>query len=137
MHRSRRYSITCDDEDGLVLSNAREQYLWDSFETLIRILAEEGSSVLPPISALMAWKEVPHRKATAKDEYSWRALIELVKNSDLRRVCNGRSAEELVILTDKPTMLKIAGEVTNAYMHSYNLGHRITFGAHKDSKEPS
>lgn len=86
----------------------------------------------------MEWKNKPKRKAIAKDPYAWRAVIDTLKNSDLKAMCMGKTAEDLVVLTDKPLMLKIAGEITSALMHSYNLGHRISFSrSQNDSKEPS
>ena len=137
MSSSARYCITCDDESSLVLSNKREEKLWQDFESLVEILAKDAED-LPSIAVLMEWKNKSKRKAVAKDPYSWRAVIDALKNSDLKAKCKGKSAEELTILTDKPLMLKIAGEVTSALMHSYNLGHRISFSkTQNDSKEPS
>ncbi|MHB8567324.1 MAG: hypothetical protein ACYC7D_10325 [Nitrososphaerales archaeon] len=128
-----RFSIICDDED-LILSNVRSDYLWRTLETLIEILSSDSD--LPSISTLMSWKD-PHRRAVAKDPYSWRSVIDLIKNSDLSAKCAGRTPDELVLLTDKPTMLKIAGEITSALMHSYNLSHRITFASQIESKVPA
>ena len=68
---------------------------------------------------LYAWKEQHHR-ATAREPYAWRAVLEEIKNSDLGSKCADlQGKEEFVLMTDKPTMLKIAGEITSSLLHSY------------------
>ena len=128
-----KQAISCDNE-SLVLSNERSPELWGTFQTAIKALVREAK--FAPQETLLAWKE-PHHLATAKESYSWRAALEELKNSDLPVLFKDfRGEEDFVLMTDKPTMLKIGGEVTNSVLHSYTLKHRITFGQ-ITSNEPS
>lgn len=98
--------------------------MWSSLERLIALLLID--SRFSSLDTLYAWKEGQHA-ALAKEPYAWRAALEEIKNSDLSAKCSGLSREEAVLMADKPTMLKIAGEITNALMHSYTSRHKIRF----------
>lgn len=118
------YALCCVDESQAILSNWRSLELWDSLERLITLLLKEAS--FSSLQTLYAWKEGGHQ-ALSKEPYAWRTALEEIKNSDLSAKCANESRENAVLMADKPTMLKIAGEVTNALMHSYTLRHKITF----------
>jgi hypothetical protein len=119
------YSISCDDESGLVLSNWRALEVWEALEKLIAILLKDSG--FSTFDMLYAWKE-KHHQALAKEPYVWRAAIEEIKNSDLTAKCSKvANREEATLMSDKPTMLKIAGEVTNSLMHSYTSRHKLSF----------
>lgn len=84
---------------------------------------------------LYAWKE-GHHHALAKEQYAWRSALEEIKNSDLSSKCADVKREDAVLMADKPVMLKIAGEITNALMHSYTSRHKISF-VQRTSNVPS
>ncbi|MHB1868353.1 MAG: hypothetical protein ACYCPP_05345 [Nitrososphaerales archaeon] len=127
------YALCCDDESGIALSNWRALEIWGSLEKLILILLKDSN--FSTHSILYSWKD-GHHLALAKEPYSWRAALEEIKNSDLLAKCaHLEKGEEKTLITDKPTMLKIAGEITNGLMHSYTSRHKISFG-HRDSKVP-
>jgi len=120
-----KFAFICDEESGLVLSNEHSPDIWDSLQDLIGVLLKD--SQFADKSVLSAWKEQHHR-ATAKEPYAWRAALEEIKNSDLSSKCSEfRGKEEFVLMTDKPTMLKIAGEIITSLLHSYSSRHRISF----------
>src|SRR5271156_3194541 len=100
-----KFSIICDTESGLVLSNERAPDIWDSLQDLITVLLKNSDFTDKTI--LAAWKE-QHHQAVAREPYAWRAAIEEIKNSDLTALCSDfRGKESFVLITDKPTMLKI------------------------------
>jgi hypothetical protein len=121
------YVIDCASEDGKLLSNKRGISLWEALFDLTEILSRNGR--LNSGAVLFVWKSDQAHRAAAREPYAWREVIEEIKNSDLTKECSGTIAdrEKLVLMTDKPTMLKIAGEITNALMHSYSSGHSISF----------
>lgn len=119
------YAISCDAEASLALSNKHSLELWQSLEKLIGILVD--SSHFSTFAELYEWKQ-PHHLAKAKEPYSWRAALEEIKNSDISVKCANVSGELRVLMTDKPAMLKIAGEITNSLLHSYTSRHKLTFG---------
>jgi hypothetical protein len=120
-----KFAIICEDESALVLSNQRTSDIWNSLEDLVKVLLRDSN--FADESVLSAWKEKGHR-AAAKEPYAWRAVLEEIKNSDLASKCSDyRGREEFVLMTDKPTMLKIAGEITSGLLHSYSSRHRISF----------
>lgn len=127
------YAISCDSESGLLLSNKRSLEMWDALARLIEILVE--SSGFSSTAVLSEWKK-PHHIALAKEPYAWRNALDEIKNSDLTVKCSGVDLESATLMTDKPTMLKIAGEVTNSLLHSYTNKHALTF-AQCVSKDPS
>lgn len=112
------------NESGTILSNWRSLETWGSLERLIGILLKDSN--FSSHETLYAWKDGQHL-ALAKEPYAWRAALEEIKNSDLSTKCADVSREDAVLLADKPTMLKIAGEITNALMHSYTARHKISF----------
>jgi len=129
-----KFAIICEDESGLALSNEHSRDIWDSLQDLMTVLLKD--SKFADESILSSWKETYHR-ATAKEPYAWRAALEEIKNSDLGAKCSEfRGNEEFVLMTDKPTMLKIAGEITTSLLHSYSSRHRTSF-VQSVSKVPS
>jgi len=129
-----KFAIICDDESGLILSNERPSDIWDSLQDLMRVLLKD--SKFADESLLFSWNE-SHHQATAKEPYAWRAALDEIKNSDLGAKCGEfRGREEFVLMTDRPTMLKIASEITSALLHSYSSRHRISF-VQSVSKVPS
>ncbi len=126
------FAISCDDEGERILSNWRELRTWETLQQLITILVPTSSNQ----SILYAWKQ-GHHQSTAKEPYAWRSALDDIKNSDLPNLCAGvvKEDEDLLIM-DKPTMLKIAGEIINSLMHSYESRHKISF-IQKVSKVPS
>ncbi len=130
---SHDYALSCDDEPGLVLSNWRALEVWGALEKLIQILLKDSN--FSNFKVLYAWKENRHL-ALAKEPYAWRAAIEEIKNSDLTAKCAMiENREEAALMSDKPTMLKIAGEITNSLMHSYTARHKLNF-SQRVSKVP-
>jgi hypothetical protein len=132
-----KLAIVCTDEP-LILSNERALEVWNTLDELLEILLKE--SPFASSSTLFAWKSEPRHLASAKEPYAWRAAIEEIKNSDLTAKCVALkdNSEKLVLITDKPVMLKIAGEITNAALHSYTSRHRISFvPVQRESKVPS
>jgi len=127
------YVITCDDEGNLILSNKHTGQIWMSVQKLLHILVSDTQ--FASIQTLFAWKESPHYRASAKEAYAWRGAIEEIKNNDLMKKCKGLNRTEVLLMADKPAMLKIAGETANALLHSYTRGHAVTF--QKDSNVPS
>jgi hypothetical protein len=134
-----KFSIVCTDEPlSSGLSNERPLEVWLALEELVLALLRE--SAFASESALFAWKSELRHVATAKEPYAWRAAIEEIKNSDLPSKAQifRVSPEKFVLVTDKPVMLKIAGEITSALLHSYSSRHRISFvQVQSTSKEPS
>jgi len=131
-----KFRITCDDENDLLLSNEHTKDIWTSFEKLMLMLVNDDK--FSSMDTLFAWKGQAGYKATSREAYAWRNAIEEIKNSNLMDIGKGLSESELLLVADKPAMLKVAGEVTNALLHSYTRGHAITFrAAQNDSKVPS
>lgn len=122
---SNDYALSCYDERGLVLSNWRSLELWTALERLVSILLRDSD--FSNMDSLYAWKH-GHHQALAKEPYAWRAVIEEIKSSDLAvRCAEVQSVEDASVMSDKPTMLKIAGEITNSLMHSYTARHKLDF----------
>jgi hypothetical protein len=127
------FAICCDDEKQRILSNWRGLETWEALENLLDNLMKGSSS--PRLSILYAWKKGQHQ-SSAKEPYAWRSALEEIKNSDLFEMCAQMSkSEEKTLMTDKPAMLKIAGEITNSLMHSYEAHHKISF-IQRESKVP-
>ena len=119
------FQFVCNSEKNEPISNRIDEKTVNSFESLLAIFRkrfiQESSNLLE------LWKSKNHQ-ASAKEPYAWREVLELVKSSDLSSLCSGIQDPELrKKMTDRPLMLKIAGEVTNAMSHSYNSKHRISF----------
>jgi hypothetical protein len=121
-----KFAIKCDDEAS-VLSNSRLEETWKTLDDLILILLR--SSDFSSEMLLFAWKREPGHLASAREPYAWRAALEEIKNSDLSSKCQGLKGdgEKYILITDKPAMLKVAGEITSALLHSYTSRHRISF----------
>lgn len=134
----RKFVLICNDEPlHPTLSNGRTEEDWNAVEDLLRILLKD--SRFASESDLFVWKKPAHL-ASAREPYAWRAAIEEIKNSDLTAKCNstGGNREKFVLVTDKPAMLKIAGEITSGLFHSYTSRHRISLvPAQSVSKVPS
>ena len=132
--REVRFGIVCNDENDRVISNARAAKVWDALFELIFILLRDSSFSTEAL--LFDWKKNTNHLATPRESYAWRAALEEIKNSDLGIKCGWlkEDEEKFVLVTDKPTMLKIAGEVTNGLLHSYTSRHKISFvQIHKES----
>jgi len=122
----RKFAIICVDEKSL-LSNVRSEQTWNSLDELITTLTQNSQFASEEL--LFAWKRETSHLSSAREPYAWRAALEEIKNSDLTSTCqNFRSDPEMfLLLTDKPVMLKIAGEITSALLHSYSSRHRISY----------
>ena len=132
-----KFSILCTDE-SLILSNERALEVWLTLDDLLEILLKESSFASSTI--LFTWKSEPRHLASAKEPYAWRAAIEEIKDSDLNVKCAALKVDpdKFVLITDKPVMLKIAGEITSAVLHSYTSRHGISFvPVQRVSKVPS
>lgn len=132
------FAITCDDEPSVLLSNERREESWDTLNELA--LALLRSSGFASESVLFAWKREKHHLASVRESYAWRSVLEEIKNANLPENCQEFRADsqKFILITDKPVMLKIAGEITNSLLHSYTLRHHISFvPVHRESKDPS
>ena len=122
-----KFGIVCVDESGLKISNTRKSDFWSTLDELVSILLENSNFTTETL--LFSWKKESHHLASAREVYAWRSTLEEIKNSDLvsvgRKLKGG--GDKLVLFTDKPAMLKIAGEVTSSLLHSYSSRHRISF----------
>jgi len=125
--RAEKFALVCNDEVANFLSNSRSKNVWAALEDLVKTLGQSGR--LPEEKILFAWEREPPHCATAKEAYGWRAVLEEIKNADLTTKCIEYRAdpEKFVLITDKPTMLKVAGEVTNSLLHSNTSRHKISF----------
>jgi hypothetical protein len=134
-----QYAIICTEEPaGTFLSNQRKKLVWDTLDELLKTLLH--TSQFADESILFSWKRESKHLASAREPYSWRAALDEIKNSDLPSKCETfrGDAEKFVLITDKPVMLKIAGEITNSLLHSYSSRHRISFSpVQRVSKVPS
>jgi len=136
LKKQESYVIVCDDENHLNLSNEHESETWNSIQKLLEILIRD--SKFSSTQTLFDWKKTPRHVASAREVYAWRAAIEEIKNNDLVEECKGVPRNKVILLADKPMMLKMAGETTSALMHSYTRAHGITFRrSQSDSKVPS
>jgi hypothetical protein len=133
-----QFGIVCVNEQSLVISNSRTGNFWNTLDELVSILLTNSNFSTETL--LFSWKKEPHHLATPKELYAWRSTLDEIKNSDLGLICERLKEydEKHVLITDKPTMLKIAGEVTNSLLHSYTSRHRISFvQLQNESKVPS
>jgi hypothetical protein len=133
------FAIACNDEAGTpLISNKRREEIWSTLRDLVVCLLKD--SKLSSEDVLFAWMKEPRHLASSREPYGWRAVLEEIKNSDLGTRCESfrKDPEEFVLITDKPVMLKIAGEITNCLLHSYTSRHRISFApVQSTSKVPS
>jgi hypothetical protein len=133
-----QFAIICNDERGIILTGVRSAKFWRTLDDLVLTLLQ--SSNFSQEAILFSWKSQDHHVASAREAYSWRAALDEIKNSDLTEKCSKfrQDSEKFLFLTDKPAMLKIAGEVTNSLLHSNTRGHRISFSSiQRTSNEPS
>jgi hypothetical protein len=125
----RKFVIICDDEGGMALSNERGMKVWKALDDLLlRLLSD---TQFADESTLYSWQKEPRHSASAKEPYAWRAALEEIKNTDLTSKCESfrEDSEKFIVMTDKPTMLKVAGEITSCLLHSYTSRHKISFVA--------
>jgi predicted component of viral defense system (DUF524 family) len=109
-----------------------EREAWRAIERLIPLLASKED-----ISEnLFSWKLRPKRIVSARETYSWRRAIDLIKEANLDEKCAAlkENPEVLFLMKSKPIMLRMAGEITSALLHSYNLAHKITFSQSSSTK---
>ena len=111
------YAIKCESEN-LLISNKIEGNAWDSIQELVKTL-KPATYLL-----LFAWQQEQNHVASAREVYAWRDMIESIKASELSEVDSKRRYS---LLKSKPIMLRLAGEIANALIHSYNNKHKISF----------
>jgi hypothetical protein len=116
---------------------------WNSIEKLVEALGiqeESNISYEGRSCGLFDWMEGENYLATARETYSWRRVIDSIKDADLTRLDlqiqeKGRT-QPTALVRSKPIMLRVAGEITNALIHSYARQHKIRF-AQRDFIDPS
>jgi hypothetical protein len=125
------FAIRCDSESQSLISSKIEREAWDSIQRLAEFLVQKEKS--PAVrNSLFAWREQKAHLADARETYAWRGLIDSIKAADLSEAAlqmqrNQKYTRASSLVTSKPIMLRIAGEITNALLHSYTYKHRITF----------
>lgn len=122
-------AFICESESGTLLSSKLEQEAWDANQTLVEFL---GSEKFPSVEdTLFSWKKSgSSHLANAKETYSWREVIDSIKAADLEELSmaiEGIGEKPPALLKSKPIMLRVAGEITNSLLHSYNNRHKIKF----------
>ncbi len=131
------FTIRCDSESRILISSKMEAQAWDSILTLVQFLERDKYASVK--RSLFSWKDQEAYLVNAKETYAWRSVIDSIKAADLSEVASqlqreGKNPSSLV--RSKPIMLRVAGEITNALLHSYTIHHRITF-FQCDSRDPS
>jgi hypothetical protein len=122
------YSIKCLDENSRILSSEMELRAWDSVEFLVKKLLEQEP---PKQKELFGWKYEKSHVASARESYGWRSAIDCIKEANLSDL--GGQEEKAAIdsvfslVRSRPIMLRLAGEITNALIHSYDTRHRLSF----------
>jgi hypothetical protein len=131
---TKRFGIVCRSEADLLLTSKWEEEILTSLETLCRLLDKNKNVGNESLERM----KNSHLLAGARDFYAWRQFIEAIKEASLNSVADKARVDEgsKRLLTDRPLMLKIAGEITNALFHSYNMKHVISM-SQTVSKEPS
>lgn len=122
------FGIRCDTESARLISSKIESEAWESIETLVEFLRSDEDIAVK--RELFSWKYEMSHLASAKETYAWRKVIDSIKASDLGLVGSEFDRSRKTTLTlakSKPIMLRIAGEITNALLHSYSNRHRITY----------
>ncbi len=117
------FAIRCDEEQT-ILSSKMDKTAWVSIEKLVACLNHDPSS--PANGQMFGWMSKGYL-ANARDAYGWRRAIERIKEEDLAAVIARYGEGAASLAKSKPIMLKIAGEITNALIHSYQDRHRISF----------
>jgi hypothetical protein len=136
-HVRELFAIRCDSESETLISSKMEAQAWDAISALVQFLEHETYPAMK--KSMFSWKNHEAYLANARETYAWRDVIDLIKASDLAEVSLQLEREErtfLSLVKSKPIMLRMAGEITNALLHSYTNRHRITF-FQCDSKDPS
>jgi hypothetical protein len=129
------FAILCDSEQ-VVLSSKTEDKAWTAVEALAQQLNSSLSEA--GLRVMFGWKGKSHM-ADAKETYAWRRTIDSIKESDLSAQASmwtGASEDVRLLIKSRPIMLRMAGEITNALMHSYQNRHKISF-SQIESVEPS
>lgn len=156
--QQRLFAIRCENEGGAILSSRIEGEAWDSIERLVELLGKrEGTRATSSMSSmvhgssiasdtLFSWRHEENHLAGAREAYAWRDAIDQIKACDLDEIASSYSkrarsnvspsSREIELMKSKPIMLRLAGEITNTLLHSYNNRHEITF-FQCDSTEPS
>jgi hypothetical protein len=131
--QTKLFALKCEEEQT-VLSSRMEASAWHAIEKLAGRLSGDLSE--SDRTSLSSWKSQDHM-ALAKEIYFWRRAIDLIKDTDLSSIIWQPSEDEMKgLMKSKPVMLKIAGEITNALMHSHQNRHRVSF-FQIESVEPS
>jgi hypothetical protein len=131
------FALVCETESGIVLSSELEREAWDANETLVKLLLKENGKKDDDL--LFSWKKLGKTHlASSKETYSWRGIIDSIKAANLEDIHANKieSAKRSPLIKSKPIMLRVAGEITNSLLHSYNYRHRIAF-IQCDSTRPS
>jgi len=131
------FAFSCESENGMLLSNKIELEAWDSIENLVSRLT--GDDHVSPRDSLFSWRTNPSHSASAKETYRWREVIDSIKTANLESTFDEvekQAKRQFPLIKSRPVMLRIAGEITNALLHSYSYKHKIRF-SQCDSIEPS
>lgn len=132
------FAFKCETEKGLVITSTLEEAAWKAVEELVVFLI--GNESNSKGEELFSWKKEKGHQANAKETYAWRNVIESIKTIDLESLSSdgGQEKEGSVsgLRRSRPIMLRVAGDITNALIHSYDNRHRITF-FQIDDVEPS
>ncbi len=122
------YAIRCDTESGTLISSKIELEAWNAILAFVEILEHEKHiSVKQSLFYLMDHEA---HLASAGETYAWRNVIDSIKASDLSEVSSrskSHGATFSALVKSKPIMLRMAGEISNALLHSYTNRHKITF----------
>jgi hypothetical protein len=127
--RALALGIRCLEENKIISSSIEEDGWISIRNVLLRLTGRENCELL------FSWKD---RKsiATAKEVYAWRRAIDVIKEHDLAKELGPVTRDSPALMKSRPIMLKIAGEITTALMHSYDNRHRI-FVIQSSSTVPS
>jgi hypothetical protein len=110
--------IRCLEEDKIISSDIEVDGWISIRNVLLNLTGRENCELL------FSWED---RKsiATAKEVYAWRRAIDVIKEHDLAKELGPVARDSPALMKSRPIMLKIAGEITTALMHSYDNRHRI------------
>jgi hypothetical protein len=133
-----RFAISCDTESSMLISSKLEIEAWDSILSLVEILRRDK---YPSVKdSLFAWRYQQSYLSNAKQTYEWRGIIDSIKEANLSALASELQREGRMnpseLVKSRPIMLRVAGEITNALIHSYTNQHRISF-FQCDFTEPS
>ncbi len=121
------FVLVCETESGIELSSELEQEAWDANETLVKLLLKQSGRLE---DLLFSWKKLGmSHLAGSKETYAWRGVIDSIKSANLEDLSANKmgGAKWSPLVKSKPIMLRVAGEITNSLLHSYNNRHRIAF----------